>query len=139
VIEIMRRAYRFVIENESGIDIKLEIFESGNNSLVKNILIPDSDFVVKDFQSSDMDKVYGIQDFFEGDSVNVIYGNAVKIESYRCEFLKPENNGCGKPGNIANDGNPRWKRERQGKFYKRIYTFMPKDYENETPCDGSCN
>lgn len=132
------RVYRFVIENESGVNIRLEIFESGSNRFVKNIDIPNSDFVMKDFQSSDMGKVYGIQDFFEGDSVNVIYGNNLSIESYRCEFLKPENNGCNKLGNIANDGDPKWKNQREGNLYKATYTFTEEDFENAIPCDGDC-
>ncbi len=77
--------YRFVFENESGVNIRLAKFGSGSNSFVKNIDIPNSDFVIKDFQSSDMGEVYGIQNFFQGDSINVIYWNNLKINSYICE------------------------------------------------------
>ncbi|MBO2545701.1 hypothetical protein J0871_14860 [Salegentibacter sp. BDJ18] len=122
------RIYRFVIENDSGYDINLEIFESDSNDFVKIFTIPNSDFVSKDFQSSDMGRVYGIQDFFEGDSVNVIYGNNLKIESYKCEFLETENNGCSQDGNIINDGDPRCERDRVGDLYKRTYTFIPETF-----------
>ncbi|MBZ9632232.1 hypothetical protein LB465_15730 [Salegentibacter sp. LM13S] len=132
------RTYRFIINNESGFDIRLEIFESGTNNFVKEIIISDSDHTIKNFQSTDMGQVYGIQDFFEGDSVNIIYGNNQKIQSYKCEFLKPENNGCSETGNIANDGDTQWKRERQGQLYIRTYTFNPENFEEATPCDGDC-
>ncbi len=122
------RIYRFVIKNDSGYDINLEIFESDSNDFVKIITIPNSDFVSKDFQSSDMGKVYGIQDFLEGDSVNVIYWSNLKIESYKCEFLETENNGCSEDGNIINDGDPRWERDRVGDLYKRTYTFIPETF-----------
>lgn len=133
------REYRFIIENQSGGDIRLEIFESGTNSFAKNIPIPNSDFIIKDFQSSDMGKTYGIQDFFQGDSVNIIYGNNLKLKSYKCEFLKPENNGCNEQGNIANDGDPKWKSQRDGYLYKATYLITTEDYENATPCDGDCD
>jgi hypothetical protein len=119
------RVYRFVIENDSGYDINLEIFESDSQDFVKIITIPNSDFVSKDFQSTDMGKVYGIQDFLEGDSVNVVYGNNLKIESYKCDFLNTGNNGCSEGGNITNDGDPRWDQDRVGNLYKRTYTFIP--------------
>ena len=122
------RIYRLVIENDSGYDINLEIFKSDSNDFVKNITIPNSDFVSKYFQSSDLDKVYGIQDFLEGDSVNVVYGNNLKIESYKCDFLDTGNNGCSEDGNIINDGDPRWDQDRVGKLYKRTYTFIPETF-----------
>lgn len=134
-----KRIYRLFIENESGVNIRLEVFNVVNNSFVKNIDIPNSDFVMKDFQSSDMGEVYGIQDFFEGDSVKVIFGNNLRIESYKCEFLKPENNGCNKSGNIANDGDPKWQRQQEENLFKATYTFTEEDFENASPCDGNCN
>lgn len=126
------RTYRFVIENDSGYDIELEVYESESNDFIKNINIPNSNFVSKDFQSSDMGEVFGIQDFFEGDSVNIVYGNNLKIESYKCEFLETENNGCSEEGNILNDGDSQWNREREGNLYKRTYTFRPESFENAT-------
>ena len=122
------RIYRFVIKNDSGYDINLEIFDSDSNDFIKIITIPNSNFVSKDFQSSDMGEVYGIQDFFEGDSVNVVYGNNLKIESYKCVFLETESNGCSENGNIINDGDPQWDRDRVGNLYKRTYTFKPENF-----------
>ena len=122
------RIYRFVIKNDSGYDINLEIFDSDSNDFIKIITIPNSNFVSKDFQSSDMGEVYGIQDFFEGDSVNVVYGNNLKIESYKCVFLETESNGCSENGNIINDGDPQWDRDRVGNLYKRTYTFIPENF-----------
>ena len=75
-----------------------------------------------------MGEVYGIQDFFEGDSVNVVYGNNLKIESYKCVFLETESNGCSENGNIINDGDPQWDRDRVGNLYKRTYTFIPENF-----------
>ena len=122
------RIYRFVIKNDSGYDINLEIFDSDSNDFIKIITIPNSNFVSKDFQSSDMGEVYGIQDFFEGDSVNVVYGNNLKIESYKCVFLERESNGCSENGNIINDGDPQWDRDRMGNLYKRTYMFIPENF-----------
>jgi len=122
------RIYRFVIKNDSGYGINLEIFDSDSNDFIKIITIPNSNFVSKDFQSSDMGEVYGIQDFFEGDSVNVVYGNNLKIESYKCVFLETESNGCSENGNIINDGDPQWDRDRVGNLYKRTYTFKPENF-----------
>ncbi|OEY71499.1 hypothetical protein APR40_05040 [Salegentibacter salarius] len=122
------RIYRFVIKNDSGYDINLEIFDSDSNDFIKIITIPNSNFVSKDFQSSDMGEVYGIQDFFEGDSVNVVYGNNLKIESYKCVFLETESNGCSENGNIINDGDPQCDRDRVGNLYKTTYTFIPENF-----------
>lgn len=133
------RIYRLIIENESGMDIRLEIFNVADNSFVKNIDIANSDYLTKDFQSSDMGEVYGIQDLFEGDSINIIYGSDLRVERYRCEFLNPENNGCNKPGNIANDGDPKWQRQQDENLFQATYTFTVADFENAELCEGDCN
>lgn len=94
---------------------------------------------MKDFASTDMDNVYGIQDFFEGDSLDIIYGDSLRIKSFKCRFLATENSGCPEKNNIINDGDEKWQYLREGNLYEQTYIFIKEDFENATPCNGNCD
>lgn len=125
------RIYRFTIENKSGTAVNIAVFESATDNLIRNISIANEGILSKDFLSSDMDGPPGVQRFFSGDSVTIIFKDSEKEIHYKCNKLVAfEESGCNTPGNILNVGDPKWIREQIGKLYTRTYIFTKEDYEN---------
>jgi len=125
------------ISNETGKSLEIRVFESVSQAFVKKIEIADGKMVSRVFIEKESDSPIGPKDFFEGDSLSVVFGTNEKILTYQCQyFISSES--CTIEGNILNISDLRWQLGNSGETVVRSYTFLTEDFENATPCDGNC-
>lgn len=126
------------INNETGKFMEIKVYESISQSLIKTIEIENNNVVSKVFLDKESEIPIGPKDFFEGDSISILFGNNEKILNYQCQYFIASES-CTVEGNVLNFSDARWKLENNGDSFVRSFTFFPEDYENATACDGNCN
>lgn len=129
--------YQFLIENRSGSEINIAVFESISNTFVRNIPIEQGGVVSWKITSSERDATPNIQHYFQGDSVAITFGNGERIINYKCQ-VSIQSEECDVNGNILNSVYSKWKLDILGDFKRRTYVFTEKEYEDAKPCNGGC-
>ena len=124
--------------NNSGSSIKLKAFESVSRSLIKEIEIANNASVSKIFlQKEDMGTI-GPKDFFEGDSISIVFTENQKFIGYHCRY-NIESESCNIEGNILNNSDSRWEYERNNGSILRSYTLTQEDYNDANECNDNCD
>lgn len=119
------KTYRLTVVNSSGANIVVRGYYSFNDSNTPPAItyFENGEEIIKTFETNS--EVHTFADFFEGDSIVVIYNN-LRSQSYTVERNCQENlrnplNNC---------------------IYKELeetFNFMEEDYENAAPCEGNCD
>lgn len=121
------KTYKYTVRNESGVKIKLKGYKINENSAPLIIELEDNTELTKTFEDGLPPKgPYGFGDFFESDSLIVIY-NSEKFESFkletRCE-IGDERNPLNTCFHSINE--------------EETFIFTEEDYQNAEPCNGAC-
>lgn len=120
------RFFNFRIENNSGKNITITSYDSGEPTVIKKIInINNNSFYFKSFESRASDAGYLLEDVVEGDSLVIDYEGDRK-EIFTCINRFNEATGCNEPRNILNyfDANS------DGNNSNTTYTFVVDDYNN---------
>jgi hypothetical protein len=120
------------ISNETGKSMEIHVFESVSQNFVKKIEITNGNMVSRIFMEKESDSPIGPKDFFEGDSISIVFGTNEKILTSQCQYFIASES-CAIEGNILNISDSRWQLENNGDTVIRSYTFMPEDFENAEP------
>jgi len=128
---------QIIISNNTGEKIEMKVYESVSQSLIKTISIESGNSVSKVFIEKESESPVGPKDFFEGDSLSIVFGDNQRILNYQCQYFT-QSESCAVDGNILNLSDSKWQLENGGESFSRSYTFTTVDFENATPCEGDC-
>jgi len=133
------RNVQIILQNDSGQPLKIFDINSISIETLNIFEIATGDEIVQRFVEIEGQTQKGPFDFFEGDSILVVFGNKERFLTYKC----PRNSfveSCERNGNILNIADARWNLEignDEGSAY--IYRFIPQDFEDAEPCNDNCN
>lgn len=121
------KTYIYTVKNESGVSIKLKGYKNNINTAPTIIQLENNQELTKTFKDGLPPRgPYGFSDFFQSDSLIVLFNNNKKIvylwES-RCENGNDRNplNSCFHSNNEV-----------------ETFIFSVEDYENAEDCIGNC-
>lgn len=138
--------YNYILENQSGVDIKLKVYfikKDGSVLNLKYLDLNDGQKMQKTYEDHAPYHGYNFSDFFrinqeEINTVEVLYNNSKKIV-----FLEQRNKSLNECETIFGEEVPCDPRNFLNAFYYKDtnehYIFTVEDYDNAIDCEGDCD
>lgn len=126
------------VVNNTGKSMQLRVFESVSRLLIKEIDIAENSSVSEMFIQKENMGTIGPKDFFEGDSISIVFTEDQKFIGYHCRY-NIESESCNIEGNILNNSDSRWEYERNNGSILRSYTLTQEDFNDANECNDNCD